>query len=670
MDLKKISIKNIVVIIVGIIYFVISYFMFTNIRNNYYKVLKSKFIDENKYSEKSAKEYVEKEKERLLTGARIIASDEQTYHAFKNNIYLKNKYVIFPKKIEIKTTKFTKYWQIKLANFQKNKLYGTGRGSEPIGVAFYSVTYKLMGNSSDFERKFIDNGNEKYIKDVIALKNLGGVGNTLIQKKENEFYIKALAPIGKDSRYFYSSPYGIVAVGERLNGDFLEKLKKAINREVILFNNNLIYSSTLFYDTNRYQNIRKNLEKTKENGESVVTILGKKYIIDCFPIYNYDKVVIGYIGVLDDFEVLNKLNLENKKLFLKIEIITFIILIMIIYFVLTSALRPLNKIIEVLHNIKEGNYKRRISNKGSFGEYRELVKGINEITNAVDIRENSLKKLNRELENRVMKRTKELNNKNYELAKAIVELRKKSRKINDEMEIAKKLHKEMSNFEKPNLKCINFLYKNYSVNGIGGDFIEILSIDENRYGVFFGDIAGHGVSAALMISALKFVIRTYFREYSSPKEALYSLNDIINKNFVDGITLSCSYFIFNKKNSEVLGSFASQEKVYIIGKDRIENIKNDAIILGVLSSSEIKERENLRFEDKKINLKLGEKLFLYTDGLVENGYIDRDDLEEKLRLLKKRSGNEILEKFDEEIKEILSFGIKDDTTILIIEKEC
>jgi serine phosphatase RsbU (regulator of sigma subunit) len=55
---------------------------------------------------------------------------------------------------------------------------------------------------------------------------------------------------------------------------------------------------------------------------------------------------------------------------------------------------------------------------------------------------------------------------------------------------------------------------------IGGDWYSVLSIDERHFAFVVGDVSGRGVSAASVMAALRFTIRTLLLEGNSPAEVL------------------------------------------------------------------------------------------------------------------------------------------------------
>ena len=52
-----------------------------------------------------------------------------------------------------------------------------------------------------------------------------------------------------------------------------------------------------------------------------------------------------------------------------------------------------------------------------------------------------------------------------------------------------------------------------SANDVGGDLLDFIQIDENKFGVAVGDVAGKGLSAALLMAKLQSTIRAFVYDY-------------------------------------------------------------------------------------------------------------------------------------------------------------
>ncbi len=63
---------------------------------------------------------------------------------------------------------------------------------------------------------------------------------------------------------------------------------------------------------------------------------------------------------------------------------------------------------------------------------------------------------------------------------------------------------------------------------IGGDWYDVVTVDDSRVLVVAGDVSGRGLQAATMMASMRFSIRAYAAEHHSPGEILNALSKLVN----------------------------------------------------------------------------------------------------------------------------------------------
>ncbi|MGM0600291.1 MAG: PP2C family protein-serine/threonine phosphatase, partial [Candidatus Rifleibacteriota bacterium] len=150
---------------------------------------------------------------------------------------------------------------------------------------------------------------------------------------------------------------------------------------------------------------------------------------------------------------------------------------------------------------------------------------------------------------------------------------------------------------------------------LGGDYFDYFSLDKDRVGILMGDVAGHGVPAALLMAMAKAsVLLAGEAEKVSPALLLSRLHKVIYRVKSKKIKrmMTCQYFALNSLNGEFKFSNAGHCFPVLIrnnGSD-VQFLRHIGTPLGITKKA--------RYKDEELVLQHGDILLLYTDGIVES----------------------------------------------------
>lgn len=160
------------------------------------------------------------------------------------------------------------------------------------------------------------------------------------------------------------------------------------------------------------------------------------------------------------------------------------------------------------------------------------------------------------------------------------------------------------------------------LDGLSGDYINYFSIDKDHVAFYIMDVAGHGVPAAMLgvlaANGITESINLAGRDGNAvmPSEVLSHLYRIYNKtDYPDEVHLVMLFGVYHKDTNEVSLSSAGLNCLPILIP-----YKEEAYYLEVKSGFPICVLGELYtpfFEDLTIPINQGDKLFIYTDGLLE-----------------------------------------------------
>ncbi|WP_326907580.1 SpoIIE family protein phosphatase [Sedimentibacter sp. MB31-C6] len=237
----------------------------------------------------------------------------------------------------------------------------------------------------------------------------------------------------------------------------------------------------------------------------------------------------------------------------------------------------------------------------------------------------------------------------------------KNKKMSDDIAFARNMQKRMLP-PKGIYNGINVDYLYESSELLSGDFFDVFKIDKDNTGIYICDVVGHGVTASL----LTIFVRQSLRTISKGDKSIDFIMKELHKSFLALNLDYDKYFsIFCGKYNKTTGDFE-----YInAGHNSVPFLLNKEKSLISLESKGYpicNIFDNVDYDNNKINLKTGDKLFFYTDGIPEakNELGQEFGTEKLIEIIK--TENDILNKIKVSL-ENYSKVQKDDYAILMAE---
>lgn len=182
--------------------------------------------------------------------------------------------------------------------------------------------------------------------------------------------------------------------------------------------------------------------------------------------------------------------------------------------------------------------------------------------------------------------------------------------IQHEMEAARQIQTSILPRETPNLRYCKMAVKYLPMASVAGDFYDFVKTDRNGLGVFIADVAGHGVPAALVASMLKVALLSQSSLLADPAAVLKGLNRIFCSQ-PTGKFVTAGYLWIEPFGGSAIYSGAAHPPLLLwrAADNKVIKHEDNGLLLGFRPEEEYR---NVRF-----NLSSGDRIFLYTDGIIE-----------------------------------------------------
>ena len=251
----------------------------------------------------------------------------------------------------------------------------------------------------------------------------------------------------------------------------------------------------------------------------------------------------------------------------------------------------------------------------------------------------------------------------YDQQRLLVQM---NQRMKEELMVAKALQSILID-ERKSLPQVKMIGKYIPSAELSGDFYECVQIGDKVW-LFIADVSGHGVAAAMISSMIKVMFKSLVTQHPTPAQVLRDMNSTFY-NLTQG-----TYYItaFLGLIQDGILTYSNGGHPYPIIVDALENrafmLEDNGFLIGI--------SDDYEYSMHTIDIKPGDSIIMYTDGLLEPGAEDQsmkthDDL---LRYIQERKD---LVKDDPELlldSIVKDFGKdtrnrpKDDVAIIMVRK--
>ena len=182
--------------------------------------------------------------------------------------------------------------------------------------------------------------------------------------------------------------------------------------------------------------------------------------------------------------------------------------------------------------------------------------------------------------------------------------------LKNDLEIARDIQQAMlpsGLYDAPGVETVGF---SRPANTVGGDFYDILPLDDGRLIVTVGDVAGKGSPAALLMALLLAMLRTLVDEKLEPAELVARLNVQVSRHAPGTRFITLFYAVFDPRTGELTYVNAGHTAPLLLRNDgSIERLTEGGIALGMFAHS--------TYETGHATIQPNELVATYSDGITE-----------------------------------------------------
>ena len=146
---------------------------------------------------------------------------------------------------------------------------------------------------------------------------------------------------------------------------------------------------------------------------------------------------------------------------------------------------------------------------------------------------------------------------------------------------------------------------------VGGDFYDFFFVDDDHIALVIADVSGKGIPAALFMMVARTLIKNRTLMGGRPSEILYDVNNRLCEGNVAQLFVTVWLGIIEISTGKGISANAGHEHPVLRSKD------DEYGLVVYKHSPVVAAMEDMRFKDHEFELKPGDSLFVYTDGVAE-----------------------------------------------------
>ena len=236
-----------------------------------------------------------------------------------------------------------------------------------------------------------------------------------------------------------------------------------------------------------------------------------------------------------------------------------------------------------------------------------------------------------------------------------------------ELNEAREIQRGLMPRRMPNLPGFSLASAWQPAHDVSGDFLAAFKLNESNAVLCVADVAGKGFPAALLMSNMQAALKSLASDNMTPSELCVKLNRIMCGNTPLRKFITCFYGDLDVSNRKLTFTNAGHNPPMLM-RSSGECIRLDegGPVIGAFCES--------RYNQQEIQLREGDKLLLFTDGVTEARDASGDEfgehrLQECLRSYRGTNAAELRTRILNEVAEFCADDFEDDATLMVVIAE-
>lgn len=194
----------------------------------------------------------------------------------------------------------------------------------------------------------------------------------------------------------------------------------------------------------------------------------------------------------------------------------------------------------------------------------------------------------------------------------LLRVEKERERLQNELEIAREVQNQLFPTTIPESDTIRISAVCNPARMVSGDFYDYQRLGPGRIALSVGDVAGKGISAALLMSTIQSSFRTQLRHClgeTAPAELVSQLNKQLHAFTAPEKYATFFYGVIDEQTSRLIYTNAGHLPPFLVRGEEVNRLETTGMVVGAFPFAS--------YGEKCVALRPGDLLCFYTDGITE-----------------------------------------------------
>jgi sigma-B regulation protein RsbU (phosphoserine phosphatase) len=249
----------------------------------------------------------------------------------------------------------------------------------------------------------------------------------------------------------------------------------------------------------------------------------------------------------------------------------------------------------------------------------------------------------------------------------LIEVEQAKRILAKDLDQAALIQQGLLPAQAPTVHGIELAGHNAPCRTVGGDYYDFIPYPDGRVAIALGDVSGKAMPAALLMTSLQARVRVLAEDPPDVASMMTRLNRATAANCPANRFISFFFSVLDPRTGELTYANAGHNPPMVArANGTIERLEGGGLLMGIMPSAE--------YESYRVQLKPGDVLVLYSDGVTEatnplGEEFEEDRLAEIVRLNRQRPPDEIVEAITRAVSDFSAgAAVADDLTLVVAKR--